>query len=333
MNIFLRKTICLLLSALFFTGGAVPVSAADTAEAENKFIKWVDFDVSYIALSQALERDVKSHGTDRPLDWIELLAYLAAKYGGKFSKYKQKDLDSLIKSLDGGKTVAELAEGLTYYPYYLEAYTAVLGGFVGEYSAQAPDPDDPERLVWQAHYGLKVFSPVAAGYYFSHYDDFGSGRSYGYSRRHLGHDLFGEVGTPIVAVEGGVVEVMGWNRYGGWRLGVRSHDGLRYYYYAHLRKNRPYHCDMAEGVTVRAGDVIGYMGRTGYSTKENTNNIKQTHLHFGLQLIFDPSQKDGPGEIWVDLYAITRLLDKNRSAVYKAEETKEYYRRYGMAEG
>ena len=42
---------------------------------------------------------------------------------------------------------------------------------------------------------------------------------------------------------------------------------------------------------VQAGDVIGYLGRTGYSRKENANNIRTPHLHFGLQLIFDESQK------------------------------------------
>ena len=34
------------------------------------------------------------------------------------------------------------------------------------------------------------------------------------------------------------------------------------------------------------------MGHTGYSTTENVNNIKIVHLHWGLQLIFDESQKE-----------------------------------------
>lgn len=66
-----------------------------------------------------------------------------------------------------------------------------------------------------------------------------------------------------------------------------------------------------------AGDVIGYMGHTGYSTKENVNNIDTVHLHFGLQLIFDEAQKEGNNEIWVDCYNLTRFLYKNRSAVQK----------------
>jgi len=144
--------------------------------------------------------------------------------------------------------------------------------------------------------------------------------------------MFGSVGTPIVAIESGTVEALGWNQYGGWRVGIRSFDGLRYYYYAHLRQNRPYHPDVEEGQVVKAGDVIGYMGRTGYSRKENVNGIRETHLHWGLQLIFHPEQEEGPKEIWVDVYNITRLLVRNRSETYRVTETKEFYRRYDFDE-
>jgi len=52
------------------------------------------------------------------------------------------------------------------------------------------------------------------------------------------------VGTPVIAVESGYVEAMGWNQYGGWRIGIRSFDKKRYYYYAHLRQNYPYQSDL-----------------------------------------------------------------------------------------
>ena len=55
------------------------------------------------------------------------------------------------------------------------------------------------------------------------------------------------------------------------------------------------------GKTVKAGDVIGYLGMTGYSSKENVNNINVPHLHFGLQLIFDEVQKEGTNQIWIDM--------------------------------
>ena len=69
-----------------------------------------------------------------------------------------------------------------------------------------------------------------------------------------------------------------------------------------------------------------YMGHTGYSTKENVNNIKIVHLHWGLQLIFDESQKEGNNEIWIDVYPLTRFLAKHTQAAVKVEGTKEWVR-------
>ena len=135
----------------------------------------------------------------------------------------------------------------------------------------------------------------------------------------MGHDMMGMQGTPIVAVEGGVVEAMGWNRYGGWRIGIRSFDSKRYYYYAHLQKDKPFPDGLQEGNMVQPGDVIGFMGRTGYSDKENVNNIETVHLHFGIQLVFDESQKECLSEIWIDPYNIVRLLNKHRATVQKTE--------------
>jgi len=116
-----------------------------------------------------------------------------------------------------------------------------------------------------------------------------------------------------------VVEAMGWNRYGGWRIGIRSFDSKRYYYYAHLQKDTPFAKDMFIGKIVQPGDVIGFMGRTGYSDKENTNNIETVHLHFGMQLVFDESQKECNSEIWIDVYPLVRLLSQHRSSVRKVD--------------
>ena len=143
----------------------------------------------------------------------------------------------------------------------------------------------------------------------------------------------GSIGTPIIAVESGYVEAIGWNQYGGWRIGIRSFDKKRYYYYAHLRKDHPYVENMYEGKIVKAGDVIGYLGMTGYSSKENVNNINVPHLHFGMQIVFDEMQKDGTNQIWIDVYQIIEFLKKNRSEVYMAnKETKDYERKYDFME-
>lgn len=67
------------------------------------------------------------------------------------------------------------------------------------------------------------------------------------------------------------------------------------------------------------------MGRTGYSKTENTNNIDESHLHFGLQLIFDESQREGNGEIWVSAYELVKFLSGNRSEVIRNDDTKEWH--------
>lgn len=56
------------------------------------------------------------------------------------------------------------------------------------------------------------------------------------------------------------------------------------------------------------------------------NNIKTTHLHWGLELVFDESQKESDNEIWVDCYQLSLFLRKHRSGVEKVAGTKEWKR-------
>ena len=275
-------------------------------------IKWVDFNVSCESMKYALEQDIATFEQEKHISWIDILALAACRTGGKCALASVKQAVSDLKKDESPEQL--LGDLHKYYDYYHRAYTAVLGGLVGSYAIEKDGQ-------WVATYGLKAFSPIAAGYGYSHCDDFGVARSFGFRRKHLGNDLMGALGTPVVAVEGGVVEAMGWNRYGGWRVGIRSFDSRRYYYYAHLQKDTPFPPGLAVGQTVNPGDVIGFMGRTGYSDRENTNNIDITHLHFGMQLIFDESQKDGNNEIWIDVYQLVRLLSQHRSSVCRAEET------------
>lgn len=301
----------------------------DKEEEKKDFIKWVDFNITSEVLNKTSKLDIESHNnnSDIQYNWIELLAYLACKNGGNFKNYKESDLNKLLSELQNGKTINELTKDMKYYSYYYESYTAALGGFIGNYSIESKNNDN--SINFQDKYGLKAFLPIAKNYAFSHYDDFGNSRSYGFKRTHLGNDLMGSIGTPVIAVESGTIVHLGWNQYGGWRIGIKSNDSKRYYYYAHLRKNHPYAEGIQEGSTVKAGDVIGYLGMTGYSTKENVNNINVPHLHFGMQLIFDESQFDSSNEIWIDVYQIIEFLKKNRSEVYMCnKETKDYARKY-----
>ena len=321
-----KRAVGMLLAIGLLALAAVPsLGRVWAAPAEKDFIKWVDFDVPYVLLRRALEADVETHSAGPHVGWVDLLAYLAAKYGCDFSLYRSADLEGALERLANGESLEELAGGLSHFSYYQEAYGAVLGGFVGEYQAQGEEG-------WEDRYGLKAYSPIAETFPYSDYDDFGVSREYGYRRRHLGHDMMAAVGTPVIAVESGVVEALGWNQYGGWRVGIRSFDGLRYHYYAHLRKDRPFAQGLEVGQTVLAGDVIGYVGRTGYSAQENVNGIEQSHLHYGLQIIFDESQKEGNGEIWVDVYSLCQLLRRRQSPVQRDSATKEWSRAQGYRE-
>lgn len=287
-------------------------------------ISWVDFRIGYAALERALTLDISSQGEEKTLNWIDILALAATRNGGRSPSVR--DIDAAAEELRGDRAPKEfLGEQFRYYAYYREAYGAVLGGLVGNFAIEIENPATGERE-WKATYGLKAFSPIAEGYDYCHYDDFGGSRTYGYARRHLGNDLLGVLGTPIVAVESGTVEALGWNQYGGWRIGIRSHDGLRYYYYAHLRKDTPYAAGLTVGSRVTAGEVIGFMGRTGYSVRENVNNIEIVHLHFGMELIFDGERKDP--EIWVDVYSVVKLLSAHRSTVRYCADTGTWQRVY-----
>lgn len=328
--------ILLFLSSVSILPFGVPVLQF----AKKEPIKWVEFNVPYHVMEKAMEIDIQTYETETHIDWIETLAYLSTKYGGNFKRYKTSDMDQFTSALKEGEYTEHLAKKFNpdLYHYYYKAYSAILGGFLGEYKVEVSknkeqdNSDEPQEMIWKKHYGLKAFSPIAAGYYYSDFDDFGNGRTYGYARRHLGHDLMIGTGTPIISVESGIVEALGWNQYGGWRIGIRSFDGLRYYYYAHLQKDRPYASNLYIGKAVTAGDVIGYSGQTGYSAKKNTNNIDTPHLHYGLQLVFEEAKKDSPTQIWIDLYDITRLLSKHRADVKKVENSKEFTRKYAFSE-
>lgn len=135
-------------------------------------------------------------------------------------------------------------------------------------------------------------------------DSWGFARTYGGNRNHEGTDLMAqrnESGVyPVLSVSDGIVEKMGWLEKGGWRIGIRSSDG-GYFYYAHLSD----YADVSEGDAVYAGQIIGFMGDTGYGVKEGTRGMFDVHLHFGIYI---NSQDE---EISINPYWILKYLEKN----------------------
>lgn len=111
---------------------------------------------------------------------------------------------------------------------------------------------------------------------------------------HQGIDIFTEKGAPIVSMTRGTVERVGWTFYSGWRVGVRGPDG-KFYFYAHLSTFAP---GITEGKAVKAGDVLGRVGSSGYGSEGEADEFP-AHLHFGIQA----SRWENPQPLLEALYA------------------------------
>lgn len=119
--------------------------------------------------------------------------------------------------------------------------------------------------------------PVSKRHNYTVKHTFGAGRSWGGRRIHEGVDIFASYGTPALACSYGYVELIGWNRFGGWRIGIRDANNM-YYYYAHLSS---FAKGLHQGDLVRPGQVIGYVGSSGYGPP-GTSGKFPPHLHFGI---------------------------------------------------
>jgi murein DD-endopeptidase MepM/ murein hydrolase activator NlpD len=85
---------------------------------------------------------------------------------------------------------------------------------------------------------------------------------FGDRRFHEGVDFGAPTGTPVVATSDGVVEDIGWRGNYGKYIRLR-HDGHLATAYAHLSG---FARGLQRGSTVKRGDVIAYVGRTGVAT-------------------------------------------------------------------
>ncbi len=103
-------------------------------------------------------------------------------------------------------------------------------------------------------------------------DSFGAPRADVAGGWHHGEDIFAATGTPLLAVADGTLHTIGFNRLGGYRLWLRDAQGDEFYY-AHLSAYSPL---AVEGRSVRAGDVIGFVGATGDA------DGGPPHLHFEI---------------------------------------------------
>lgn len=156
---------------------------------------------------------------------------------------------------------------------------------------------------------LKYF-PVAyseKNKFVEYVDSWGYERTYGGNRNHEGTDIMGLVNKrgiyPIISATDGVVEEIGWLELGGYRIGIRSEGGI-YYYYAHLYS---YNNEIEKGKKVKAGELIGFMGDSGYSKVEGTVGNFDVHLHFGIYV-----DTDEYGQLSINPFHFLKSIENNR---------------------
>lgn len=91
----------------------------------------------------------------------------------------------------------------------------------------------------------------------------------GHSTFHEGLDIGGPMGSPVVASANGIVIYAGWYNNGYGNCVIISHPGGYETVYAHGSA-----VNTSTGAIVNQGDVVMFMGSTGYSTG--------SHLHFEM---------------------------------------------------
>ncbi|SDQ28261.1 Peptidase family M23 [Virgibacillus subterraneus] len=141
--------------------------------------------------------------------------------------------------------------------------------------------------------------PVSLNHNYSYRSTWGNRRGFGGLRIHEGTDIFAGYGTPVKSTTYGVVELKGWNLYGGWRIGIRDIYNI-YHYYGHLSG---YEDDIKVGQVVQPGDVLGSVGSTGYGPP-GTSGKFPPHLHYGMY------KDNGHSEWSFDPYPYLRKWEK-----------------------
>jgi peptidoglycan LD-endopeptidase LytH len=153
----------------------------------------------------------------------------------------------------------------------------------GDEKNPASSADDSLRVgdaIKVAPSGLAI--PVAGVSFRQLVDTYSEARAGG-ARLHDAIDIMAEAGTPVIAAAPGKVAKLFFSEGGGGITAyVRSDDGRWMYYYAHLQGYAP---GLAEGQSIRRGQMIGRVGSTGNA------NAKGPHLHFAISQM-------APNEKW-----------------------------------
>lgn len=180
-----------------------------------------------------------------------------------------KGNEGVLDRVDAGNGANEAAVPQAERPQSLEREQSVLSARPSNQSK----PAQPSELV----------IPVAGVSADDLFDTFTDARSAG-TRRHEAIDIMAPVGTPVIAAGPGKVERLFLSDAGGKTVYIRSPDGRRIYYYAHLRSYAP---TLVEGARIEAGEPIGTVGSSGNADGQ------APHLHFAIM-------RTTPDKMWFE---------------------------------
>lgn len=142
----------------------------------------------------------------------------------------------------------------------------------------------------------------------SYVDSWMGERNYKGKGVHEGTDIMADRNErgiyPVVSISDGTITNLGWLEKGGYRIGITSPSGV-YFYYAHLDS----YADIKEGDRVIAGELLGFMGDSGYG-EEGTVGQFAVHLHLGIYSF------EGGEEISVNPYYVLLELEDKKLKYY-----------------
>lgn len=295
----------IVLVALFFFSMTLPIEAADRENEQQENIQRMSLykkveAITHIpwyvlAASDQYERNIRKIRNDLPKPKGVISIYIPPEKWAGSTNPNLEDVNPVSIQLFGGIGMDGNGDGkadfnndediLYSFAYFLSKYGVDLENIkIGLWSYYRRDKTVGIILGHMKlfkHYGHLQLNehafplPVHSDY--SYKNTWGDARGWGGRRIHEGTDIFAHYGVPVRSTCYGIVEMKGWNRYGGWRIGIRDINNT-YHYFAHLNG---FAKNIDIGQIVEPGQIIGSVGSSGYGPP-GTSGKFPPHLHYGM---------------------------------------------------
>lgn len=299
----MRAVVLMVLIFLFLSSawsiGDAHASELDINQERMKLYKKVETVTQipwyYLAAIDQYERNVRLARRDLPKPEGALGIYIRPQqWAGILNPDSNSDDPATIQFFDGlgvdgngdGKASLKSEEDVLYaFANYLLSYGMdhdnLKIGLWNYYHRDKTVGIIAEYAKIYRHFGRldldKHVFPVPLRSNHSYQSTWGDARGWGGRRMHEGTDIFAGYGVPVRATCYGMVEMKGWNKFGGWRIGIRDMNN-NYHYFAHLSG---FAKDVQLGTIVEPGMIIGGVGSSGYGPP-GTSGKFPPHLHYGM---------------------------------------------------